>query len=56
MFKSGLIHTLANISKCAFTFRKNMHLSVSYFLLIMHGMCRLGDAKVRVIMIDLERT
>lgn len=56
MFKSALIHTLANTSKCAYTYRKNMNLRVSHFLLIMHGMCRSSDAKVGVIMIDLERT
>lgn len=56
MFKSVLIHTLANTSKCLYTDRKNVNLRVSYFLLIMHGMCKSRDAKVGVIMIDLERT
>lgn len=56
MFKSVLIHTLANTSKCAYTYRKNMNLRVSYFLLILHGMCRSSDARVGVITIDLERT
>lgn len=56
MFKSVLIHTLANTSKCAYTDRKSMNLRVSYFLLIMHGMRGSSDAKVGVIMIDLERT
>lgn len=56
MFKSVFIHTLANTSKCLYTDRKNVNLRVSYFLLIMHGMCRSRDAKVGVIMIDLERT
>lgn len=56
MFKSVLIHTLANTSRCAYTDRKNRNLRVSYFPVIMRGMCRSSDAKVGVIMIDLERT
>ena len=56
MFKSVFIHTLANTSKCACPYRKIVNLRVSYFLLIMHGMCRSRNAKVGVIMIDWERT
>lgn len=56
MLKSVLIHTLANTSRCAYTYRKNRNLRVAYFVLIMHGMCRSRNAKVVVIMMDLERT
>lgn len=37
-------------------YRKKVNRRVSYFLLIMHEICRRRNAKVGVIMIDLGRT
>jgi hypothetical protein len=55
MFKSVLTHLLTQANVLTHSDRKNMNLRVSYFLLIMHGMCSIRNAKVGVIMMDLER-